>query len=257
MHGEARRAGAGEEEGEVDVAERDDEGEHRGRHEARAEQGQRHLEEGLKPAGPQAHRRLFEPRVHADEAGGHTADGVGRRDDDVANEQRHRRGRPGEPRQIEVHRGPEQDMRDQERRQEERLDGPAAPEPETHEADRREAADEGGGERGEEPDHLAHAERADEHLAGEERLVPAQGQAFRREVEGRRGAERHGSHHHERGEQQRVNGDRERPEKARRAAAHRAVSSRARRREAQSARPTSPSIKSARTIVRLAAPGQL
>src|SRR5207244_11734663 len=90
-----------------------------------------------------------------------------------------------------------------------------------------------------------------EHVAGEEGLVRAQGQAFRREVEGRRGAERHGSHHHERGEQQRVDGDRERPEEARRAAAHRAVSSRARRREAQSARPTSPSIKSARFTVKM------
>ena len=137
----------GEEERQVDVAERDDEGEDRARHQARPEQRQGHLDERLEPAGPEAHRRLFQPRVHPDQAGRHAADDVGRRDDDVTDQQRQRRGGPREPRQVEVHGGAEQDVRHQQRRQKERLDRLAAAEPEPHEPDRRQRADERGDER--------------------------------------------------------------------------------------------------------------
>src|SRR5215475_245431 len=45
VHRQARGVGAGQEEGQVDVAERDVEGEHRARHQARPQEGQRDLEE--------------------------------------------------------------------------------------------------------------------------------------------------------------------------------------------------------------------
>jgi hypothetical protein len=201
--GKVTAPGARDEQGNDQLVERGDEGEKRADQHARTDQGQRHLEEGAARRGPQAERRLLEPRIDAGETGAHAGDDEGHGEAGMGDDQSGRGAYQAIAREGVVDADRHDDAgHDQRRQHQARRHDPGGTR-QTGDAEGCQRAeqsrhhDDGGGDPDAEPG------RPQPVGAAEVGVVPFQAEGRWREGEvGRRG-ERHDDHHQDReGEEQ-------------------------------------------------------
>ncbi|HXA98309.1 MAG TPA: hypothetical protein VN323_22285 [Candidatus Dormibacteraeota bacterium] len=201
LDGQGGQLRAGQEEGEGEVVEGDREGEDRARHHAGLDHAKGDLEERAHRMGAQALGGLLEGHVEVGEGGGDGTDHVRRRHHDVADEQRRVGGLHLEER-VELEQGDAgEDLGQQERGGDERVEEIPAAEAAPHQRDGRRGPDHGGGDRGPGRQLGGETEGLHELPALEEVGEPLERETLRGKGEVVARVER-GQHHHDHREQQ-------------------------------------------------------